>query len=118
MTAASYRTVHDGSDESGRDPTWKPDGTQVAFEVNGDIFVANDSATPNETQMTFAGDAEDPSWSRTPGDDRIAYTRHDFFASLVSASVAPPAPTIARLPPRGRRRGLARCRLSWVRRTR
>ena len=58
-------------------PSWSPDGSQIAFDADGAIFVVDavEDATGDETQLTFTGDASYPSWSMTDGDARIAYQR-------------------------------------------
>ncbi|MBA2556506.1 MAG: CSLREA domain-containing protein, partial [Chloroflexi bacterium] len=55
-------------------PTWSPDGTQIAFDAAGDIYrMPATGGTP--IRLTTTGDAHSPSWSRTPGDERIVYVR-------------------------------------------
>jgi CSLREA domain-containing protein len=57
-------------------PSWSPDSAEIAFDADGAIFtIPAAGTTGDETQLTFTGDASNPSWSQTPGDDRIAYQR-------------------------------------------
>lgn len=55
-----------------RNPTWSPDGSEIAFESGRNIFKVN-RMTGSVTQLTTAGHESFPSWSRTPGDNRIAF---------------------------------------------
>lgn len=58
-------------------PSWSRDGTQIAFDANGAIFVVDAlEGFPDPEQLTFTGDASHPSWSWTPDDNRIAYERN------------------------------------------
>ncbi len=86
-------------------PTYSPDqhpdpevaSYEIAFDANGDIFkIASDGTTGDEEQLTSTGDASNPSWSQTPGDDRIAYQRDApsiiLGPSAVLTSYVPPQP--------------------------
>lgn len=66
------RLVYDAAafDRSASDPSWNQDGTKLAFS-EGRISVV-DLETLEVTYLTNFGN-EDPSWSRTSGDDRIAF---------------------------------------------
>ena len=55
-------------------PTWSPDCSQIAFAAQKNIWKVGATGT-GQTQLTNTGDAGAPSWSQTPGDNRIAYTR-------------------------------------------
>jgi Tol biopolymer transport system component len=65
------------------DPTWSPDGSQIAFrggpygftapEDIPDVYVVNADGTGGLTQVTHLGDVKDAAWS--PVDDRIVFTR-------------------------------------------
>jgi hypothetical protein len=77
--------------EEADDPSWKPDGTQVAFDREGNIWVVDDADLAVPVQLTFSGDAFSPSWSRTSGDDRIAYGRTDTSIIFFSSAPAPDA---------------------------
>ncbi len=85
------RLRYDGSGGGAHDPSWNADGTRVAYTVDGDVWALDDTATPSPVQLTFSGDASDPAWSHTAGDDRIAYTRSDAQIVSFSSSVAAPA---------------------------
>jgi hypothetical protein len=52
-------------------PTWSPDGTQLAFSMNSDIYVVRADGT-GLTRLTTRASAETPAWS--PDGTRIAYT--------------------------------------------
>jgi hypothetical protein len=61
-------------------PSFSRDGSQIAFDANGEIYVMNADGS-NITRMTLPptdcvecpNSYSDPSWSQTPGDDRIAF---------------------------------------------
>jgi hypothetical protein len=56
-------------------PSWSKDGKWIAFDRSGDIYKLP-SAGGTLVQMTNNSENEsDPSWSHTPGDNRIAYNR-------------------------------------------
>jgi parallel beta-helix repeat protein len=55
-------------------PTWSPDGTEIAFAADGNIWKIS-AAGGTATKLTTSGDASSPSWSKTAGDSRIAYVR-------------------------------------------
>jgi hypothetical protein len=64
-----------GGNAPAHHPTWRRDGTSIAFDRNGDIFRLP-AAGGTVVELTHsATDAHDPSWSHTPGDNRIAYNR-------------------------------------------
>ena len=61
-------TVNDGIQDYA--PTWSPDGTQLAWERQGDIWVMNADGT-NQHQITFGDtDERSPAW----GPNAIAFT--------------------------------------------
>ena len=56
-------------------PTWRRDGSSIAFDRNGDIFRLP-AVGGTVVELTHgATDAHDASWSHTAGDNRIAYNR-------------------------------------------
>ena len=56
-------------------PTWSLDGSSIAFDRSGDIYKMP-SAGGTPVQMTHNAEQEsDPSWSHTPGVNRIVYNR-------------------------------------------
>src|SRR5439155_20872248 len=84
-------------------PSWSPDGADIAFDADGAIFTTPATGTTgDETQLTFTGDATNPSWSQTPGDNRIAYQRDapqiSFAPTFVPASYVRPSRSKASAP--------------------
>jgi Tol biopolymer transport system component len=66
---------HTAGNPPAHHPTWSRDGTSIAFDRSGDIYKMP-SAGGTLVQLTNNGEQEsDPSWSHTPGDNRIAYNR-------------------------------------------
>jgi hypothetical protein len=64
-----------GGNAPAHHPTWKQDGSSIAFDRTGDIFKLP-AAGGLVVELTHsATDAHDPSWSHTAGDNRIAYNR-------------------------------------------
>jgi Tol biopolymer transport system component len=55
-------------------PSWGPGATRIAFGANFNINVV-DVASGQVTALTETGNDTDPSWSRTPGTNLIAFTR-------------------------------------------
>src|SRR6266516_3457643 len=56
-------------------PTWSLDGSSIAFDRSGEIYKMP-SAGGTPVQMTNNAEQEsDPSWSHTPGVNRIVYNR-------------------------------------------
>jgi len=68
-----YDAVRDGPPAS--HPTWKPDGTQLAFAGSEGSIWLLDLATGQSTQLTDTGSDSWPSWSRTPNLNLIAFER-------------------------------------------
>jgi hypothetical protein len=79
--------IYDGQDPNdpydenplppGHNPSFSRDGGQIAFDAGGDIYVM-DADGSNVRQLTFNDGNpyvyySNPSWSQTPGDDRIAF---------------------------------------------
>jgi Tol biopolymer transport system component len=58
-------------------PTWKPDGTQLAFAGSDRSIWLLDLATGQLTQLLDTGIDSWPSWSRTPNLNRIAFQRDE-----------------------------------------
>ena len=50
--------------------SWSPDGTKIAFELSGSVYLVNGNGT-GLAQLTFGPYAYLPSWS--PDGSRIAY---------------------------------------------
>jgi hypothetical protein len=64
-----------GGNAPAHHPTWRRDGSSIAFDRTGDIFRIP-AAGGAVVELTHnALDAHDPSWSHTAGDNRIAYNR-------------------------------------------
>ncbi len=60
-------------------PSYSPDGAQIAFDDGeGQLYTMN-SVGGHVPLPLITDDSEgfDPSWSQTPGDDRIAFSGHD-----------------------------------------
>ncbi len=56
-------------------PRYSPDGSEIAFESEGEIWKINASGSGEPTELTTTGGvASEPSWSWEPGVQRIAYT--------------------------------------------
>jgi WD40-like Beta Propeller Repeat len=93
----SEKKVYDGSNyysPAGDNPTFSPDGSQIAFEANGDILTVNTDGS-NLSALTFSGGEgsgiySDPSWSQTSGDNRIAFTGPDGIYTLDPSSEGGP----------------------------
>jgi CSLREA domain-containing protein len=81
-----------------RDPTWSPDCSQLAYELDGDIWRIDADGT-NAVALTDNGSSFDPSWSPDPEDNRIAYVEEPatFFFTEGSklGSLLPPAIALA-----------------------
>ena len=59
-------------------PTWSRDGTEIAFESQGDIWkMPAEGGTPTNLTNTPDDFEHDPSWSHTSGDNRIAYVQDE-----------------------------------------
>ena len=56
-------------------PTWRRDGSSIAFDRTGDIYRLPATGGAVVQLTSNALDAHDPSWSHTAGDNRIAYNR-------------------------------------------
>ena len=69
----SGQTAITGPPQYERDPTWSPDGTRIAFDLNGDVHVMNADGTGavNLTGGSFGTDAG-PTWS--PDGSKIAFS--------------------------------------------
>jgi hypothetical protein len=66
---------HTAGNPPAEHPTWSLDGGSIAFDRSGDIYKMP-SAGGTPVQLTNNAEQEsDPSWSHTPGDNRIAYNR-------------------------------------------
>jgi hypothetical protein len=69
--------LHQWNGPAGLNPTWSPDGTRIAFESSGGIFVANadgSAAEPLSVPPTGWSDGF-PAWS--PDGASIAFVRHN-----------------------------------------
>ena len=78
-------------------PTWSPDGDEIAFDMDGDIWIiARDGEPGSEENLTETPFLEEhsPSWSQTDDDDRIAFVREvpePLIASISLASIVRPS---------------------------
>ena len=64
-----------GGNAPAHHPTWRRDGSSIAFDRNGDIYRLPAAGGAVVQLTSNALDAHDPSWSHTAGDNRIAYNR-------------------------------------------
>ena len=81
-----------------QEPSWSPDGTEIAFNGGGDIYKI-DVNTLQETRLTKGFDAEhSPTWS--PDGEKIAYLRDvtapDMMTSVYVVDSDGSAPTLVR----------------------
>ena len=71
IDAGILNRVPEGPPTTGHSfPTYSPDGSQIAFSVNGGIWIVNNDGT-NPNLITFEGDSQ-PSWS--PDGTKIAFS--------------------------------------------
>lgn len=71
IDAGVLNRVPEGPPTTGHSfPTYSPDGSQIAFSVNGGIWIVNNDGT-NPNLITFEGDSQ-PSWS--PDGTKIAFS--------------------------------------------
>ncbi|HET8784940.1 MAG TPA: CSLREA domain-containing protein, partial [Candidatus Limnocylindrales bacterium] len=83
----------DGVPPFAHDPTWSPDCSQLAYELDGDIWRINADAS-NPVALTDNGRSFDPSWSPDPEDDRIAYVEEASSSfALSGAKLGSPLPS-------------------------
>jgi hypothetical protein len=64
-----------GGNAPAHHPTWRRDGSSIAFDRTGDIYRLPATGGAVVQLTSNALDAHDPSWSHTAGDNRIAYNR-------------------------------------------
>jgi hypothetical protein len=55
--------------------TWNHAGTQVAFDNGGNVYAVPADGSGAAYPTTIVTNGIDPSWSQTPGDNRIAFER-------------------------------------------
>ena len=80
ITFGDPQIVYSNTSDQPLNPTWAPDGGELAFEMGSELHVIEADCAGTEpgdpTPLTSDDDdtfAVDPSWSTTPGDRRIAF---------------------------------------------
>jgi Tol biopolymer transport system component len=77
LTDDTTTPVYQYNDE---DPSWSPDGTQIAYSTIGDVWKMDSSTGANKTNLTDgSGGGARPAWS--PDGSRIVYRRAEVPAS-------------------------------------